>query len=68
MAKDAKSSRRVLKKHVKKNVQSGVAHIRSTFNNTIITIIVILMNYSVHFSNFLKSMFANPVFPLADGS
>ena len=38
MAKDAKSSRRVVKKHVKKNVQSGVAHIRSTFNNTIITI------------------------------
>ena len=38
MAKDAKSSRRVVKKHVKKNVQSGAAHIRSTFNNTIITI------------------------------
>ena len=38
MAKDSKSSRRVAKKHVKKNVQSGVAHIRSTFNNTIITI------------------------------
>ena len=33
----AKSSRRV-KKHVKKNVATGVAHIRSTFNNTIITI------------------------------
>ncbi len=38
MAKDAKSSRRVGKKHVKKNVPSGVAHIRSTFNNTIVTI------------------------------
>ena len=38
MAKDSKSSRRVAKKHVKKNVQSGVAHIRSTFNNTLITI------------------------------
>ncbi|MBR4984909.1 MAG: 30S ribosomal protein S11 [Proteobacteria bacterium] len=38
MAKDSKSTRRVAKKHVKKNVQSGVAHIRSTFNNTIITI------------------------------
>lgn len=38
MAKDTKAARRVVKKHVKKNVQSGVAHIRSTFNNTIITI------------------------------
>lgn len=38
MAKDVKSSRRVVKKHVKKNVINGVAHIRSTFNNTIITI------------------------------
>ena len=26
------------KKKVKKNVQSGIAHIRSTFNNTIVTI------------------------------
>ena len=26
------------KKKVKKNVQSGIAHIRSTFNNTMITI------------------------------
>ena len=26
------------KKKVKKNVQTGVAHIQSTFNNTIITI------------------------------
>ena len=26
------------KKKVKKNVQSGIAHIQSTFNNTIITI------------------------------
>ena len=30
--------KRVAKKRVKKNVQSGVVHIRSTFNNTIITI------------------------------
>ena len=27
-----------LKKKVKKNVQSGIAHIQSTFNNTIVTI------------------------------
>ena len=33
----AKSSSRV-KKHVKKNVATGVAHIRSTFYNTIISI------------------------------
>jgi small subunit ribosomal protein S11 len=30
--------KRAAKKRVKKNVQSGVVHIRSTFNNTIITI------------------------------
>ncbi len=30
--------KRVAKKRVKKNVQSGVVHIRSTFKNTIITI------------------------------
>ncbi len=36
MAKQAKSGSR--KKKEKKNVPSGVAHIRSTFNNTIITI------------------------------
>lgn len=34
----------------------------------IITIIVILMDYSAHPSNLLKSIFANPLFPLADGS
>ena len=38
MAKTTKTTKRVAKKHVKKNVPSGVAHIRSTFNNTIITI------------------------------
>lgn len=32
------ASKRGGKKSVKKNVQTGVAHIRSTFNNTIITI------------------------------
>lgn len=26
------------KRRVKKNVESGIAHIRSTFNNTIVTI------------------------------
>lgn len=26
------------KRRVKKNIESGVAHIRSTFNNTIVTI------------------------------
>ncbi|KMM36075.1 MULTISPECIES: 30S ribosomal protein S11 [Bacillales] len=36
MAKQRKANTR--KKRVKKNVESGVAHIRSTFNNTIITI------------------------------
>ena len=30
--------RRVGKKKVKKNIQSGVAHIKSTFNNTVVTI------------------------------
>jgi len=29
---------KVQKKKVKKNVQSGIAHIQSTFNNTIVTI------------------------------
>jgi|SRR5262245_40754604 small subunit ribosomal protein S11 len=29
---------KVVKKKVKKNVQSGIAHIQSTFNNTIVTI------------------------------
>ena len=36
MAKPQK--KKVAKKRVKKNVQSGVVHIRSTFNNTIITV------------------------------
>ena len=30
--------RKQKKKRVKKNVQTGVAHIQSTFNNTIVTI------------------------------
>ena len=29
---------KVAKKKVKKNVQSGIAHIQSTFNNTVVTI------------------------------
>ena len=32
------AKKKVVKKKVKKNVQSGIAHIQSTFNNTIITI------------------------------
>lgn len=34
----AKGKRRIRKKKVKKNVDKGQAHIRSTFNNTIITL------------------------------
>lgn len=34
----AKPVKKKTKKKVKKNIQSGVVHIRSTFNNTIITI------------------------------
>jgi len=34
----AKPAKKKTKKKVKKNIQSGVVHIRSTFNNTIITI------------------------------
>ena len=34
----AKGTRRVRRKKEKKNIPSGVAHIQSTFNNTIITI------------------------------
>ncbi|MCK5244333.1 MAG: 30S ribosomal protein S11 [Deltaproteobacteria bacterium] len=34
----AKATRRGTKKQVKKFVQNGVAHIQSTFNNTIVTI------------------------------
>lgn len=33
-----KGVRRTGKRRVKKNIQTGVAHIRSTFNNTIVTI------------------------------
>ncbi|MGM7703687.1 30S ribosomal protein S11 [Pseudalkalibacillus sp. Hm43] len=36
MAKQRKTNTR--KKKVKKNIESGIAHIRSTFNNTIVTI------------------------------
>src|SRR6516225_8882462 len=31
-------TKKVKKKKVKKNVQSGIAHIQSTFNNTVVTI------------------------------
>ncbi|AKG05569.1 MULTISPECIES: 30S ribosomal protein S11 [Salimicrobium] len=34
----ARKNTRTRKRRVKKNVESGIAHIRSTFNNTIITI------------------------------
>lgn len=33
----------------------------------IMAIVVMLMNYSARWYHFLKSIFANPVFPLADG-
>ncbi len=33
-----KTGKVVRKKRVKKNIQSGIAHIQSTFNNTIVTI------------------------------
>ncbi|MGP4082524.1 30S ribosomal protein S11 [Pseudalkalibacillus sp. A8] len=36
MAKQRKTNTR--KRKVKKNIESGIAHIRSTFNNTIVTI------------------------------
>ena len=36
MAQKAKTTAR--KKRVKKNIASGVAHVHSTFNNTIVTI------------------------------
>jgi small subunit ribosomal protein S11 len=32
------AKKKVVKKKVKKNVQTGIAHVQSTFNNTIITI------------------------------
>lgn len=31
-------AKRIAKKKIRKNIQSGIAHIQSTFNNTIITI------------------------------
>ena len=34
----AKTGKVVRKKKVRKNIQSGIAHIQSTFNNTIVTI------------------------------
>ncbi|MET1250374.1 MULTISPECIES: 30S ribosomal protein S11 [Sporolactobacillus] len=34
----AKAQQRTRKRRVKRNVENGVAHIRSTFNNTIVTI------------------------------
>lgn len=34
----ATGKRKTAKKKVKKNIQSGIVHIRSTFNNTLITI------------------------------
>jgi small subunit ribosomal protein S11 len=33
----AKATKRVAKKKVKKNIPTGIAHIKATFNNTIIT-------------------------------
>ena len=32
------AKKKIVKKKVKKNVQTGIAHVQSTFNNTIITI------------------------------
>jgi small subunit ribosomal protein S11 len=32
------AKKKIIKKKVKKNVQTGIAHVQSTFNNTIITI------------------------------
>ena len=34
----AKGKKQVTRRRVKKNIESGIAHIRSTFNNTIVTI------------------------------
>ena len=34
----AKPKRRATKRKVRKNIQSGIAHIKSTFNNTLVTI------------------------------
>ncbi|OIP90325.1 MAG: 30S ribosomal protein S11 [Syntrophaceae bacterium CG2_30_49_12] len=38
MAKTATATRKITKKKEKKNILEGIAHIQSTFNNTIITI------------------------------
>ena len=38
MAKNTKGGKNVRKKKVKRNIARGVAHIHSTFNNTIVTI------------------------------
>jgi len=38
MASKKVSARRVTKKRVKKNVERGQAHIKSSFNNTIVTL------------------------------
>lgn len=38
MAPKRKTTNQRVKRRVKKNIESGVVHIRSTFNNTIITI------------------------------
>ncbi|MGP4072792.1 30S ribosomal protein S11 [Piscibacillus sp. B03] len=38
MARKGKQATTRRKRRVKKNIESGVAHIRSTFNNTIVTI------------------------------
>ncbi|RPF50013.1 30S ribosomal protein S11 [Aquisalibacillus elongatus] len=38
MARKGKQQQARRKRRVKKNIESGVAHIRSTFNNTIVTI------------------------------
>ncbi len=33
-----RKGKKVTKKRIKKNIQSGIAHVQSTFNNTIVTI------------------------------
>ena len=38
MATSATGKKRGTKKVVKKNIATGIAHIKSTFNNTIVTI------------------------------
>ena len=34
----AKGKKQTTRRRTKKNIESGIAHIRSTFNNTIVTI------------------------------